>query len=336
MASKLWMLGHMAIIALGSLLAFCSGAWGGLALWYRLPGGTLARTLACTVWGLLVLALAALAILQRSWLPLGVYAATYAMLLLWWVRIAPSGQRDWRDDVARLVMGTVQGNHVRLDNVRNFDWRSDADYDIRWETRSYDLARLAGADALVSHWGSRAIAHAMISFCFDDGRHLVFSVEVRKSRDQQYSSIGGFFKQFETVLVAADENDIIRVRTNIRGEDVYLYPLRMEQPTLQALFVSYVRAANRLAAEPAFYNTFTSNCTTIVYRMARQIDAGLPWDVRLLLTGYLPEYLQRVGAVDRNVPVNVLRQRGRITERARTSAINADFSRAIRRTSPGT
>jgi len=263
-------------------------------------------------------------------LPVLAYVALHAVLLPWWVRIAPSGQRHWRDDVARLLTGTVQGDRVRLDNVRNFDWRSDTDYGIRWESRTYDLTRLVGADAVLSYWGSRAIAHAMISFGFDDGRHLVFSVEVRKSREQTYSSIGGFFKQFEMILVAADEHDIIRVRTNVRGEDDYLYPLRLDPSTLRSLFLSYVHAANRLAAQPAFYNSFTSNCTTIVYRMARQIDAGLPWDVRLLLTGYLPEYLHQVGAVDRGVPVETLRQRGRITERARASLPGQDFSRSIR------
>lgn len=331
MASKLWMVGRMVIIAVGSLLAFCSGAWAALALWYRLPGGKAARTLGSVAWVVFVLAIATLVVRQPGWKPLGVYAAAYALLLLWWAGIAPSGRRDWRDDVARLLSGTVHGDRVRLDNVRNFAWRSDADYDVRWESRTYDLARLVGADAVVSHWGSRAIAHAMITFGFDDGRHLAFSVEVRKSRDQQYSSIGGFFKQFETILVAADENDIIRVRTNIRGEDVYLYPLRLDQPVLQALFLSYVHAANQLAAQPAFYNTFTSNCTTIVYRMGRQIDPGLPWDIRLLLTGYLPEYLQRVGAVDRSVPVETLRKRSRISELAKATTAGAGFSSTIRK-----
>ncbi len=332
MASKLWMAGRMAIVALGSLLAFCSGAWAALALWYRLPGSKAVRMLGSAAWVVLVLTLAALMIRQRSWLPLSAYAAAYALLLLWWSTITPSGQRDWRDDVARLLTGTVQGDLVRLDNVRNFNWRSDTDYDIRWEKRNYELARLVGADAVVSHWGSRAIAHAMISFGFDNGRHLVFSVEVRKSRDQDYSSIGGFFKQFETILIAADENDIIRVRTNVRDEDVYLYPLRIDQPVLRALFLSYVHAANRLAMKPTFYNTFTSNCTTIVYRMARQIEHALPWDARLLLTGYLPEYLHRVGVLDRSVPVETLRQRSRISERARATATGADFSSTIRET----
>ena len=327
-------IGRTLLLALMVLLVACSGTWAALALWYRLPGGRVVRTLGGMAWILLVLALATLAIDQRSGLPVLAYVALHALLLLWWVRIAPSGQRDWRDDVARLLTGTVQGDQVRLDNVRNFDWRSDTDYDIRWESRTYDLARLVGADAVLSYWGSHAIAHAMISFGFDDGRHVVFSVEVRKSREQTYSSIGGFFKQFETILVAADERDIIRVRTNVRGEDDYLYPLRLDPSTLRSLFLSYVHAANRLAAQPAFYNTFTSNCTTIVYRMARQIDAGLPWDVRLLLTGYLPEYLHQIGAVDRSVPAETLRQRGRITERARASVAGADFSLAIRRMDP--
>jgi hypothetical protein len=314
-------------IALATLL---SGAWGALALWYQLPGGLVARTLGSTVWVLVVIALAVFAISRRSWLPLGVYAVMYALLLAWWASLAPSNDRVWSDDVARMLTGTVQGSAVTLDNVRDFSWRSDTDYDARWETRHYDLDRLVSADAVLSYWGSKAIAHAMISFGFDDGSHVVFSVEIRKKRGDQYSSIGGFFRQFETILIAADERDIIRVRTNVRGEDDYLYPLRMDKATMRALFLSYVQAANTLSDTPEFYNTITSNCTTIVYRMARQIDRGLPWDVRLLLTGYLPEYLYKVGALDRSVSVEQLRQRGRITDRARNTAAGDDFSKAIR------
>ena len=330
MAKKLWMMGRAVLFVAIALVTVLSGAWGALALWYQLPGGAVARTLGSAAWTLAVIALAEFAISRRSWLPLGIYVVMYAALLIWWSSIAPSNHRVWSDDVARMLTGTVQGNVVTLDNVRDFNWRSDADYDARWETRHYDLDRLVSADAVLSYWGSKAIAHAMISFGFDDGSHVVFSVEIRKKRGEQYSSIGGFFRQFETILVAADERDIIRVRTNVRGEDDYLYPLRMDKATMRALFLSYVEAANTLSDTPEFYNTITSNCTTIVYRMARQIDSGLPWDVRLLLTGYLPEYLYKVGAVDRSVPIEQLRQRGHITDRARNTAPGDDFSKAIR------
>lgn len=330
MAKKLWMIGRMVLIAVMALVTFCSGVWGALALWYQLPGNLATRTIGSAIWVIGVIALVILAINRRSWLPFGIYVLSYAVLMFWWMSIAPSNNRIWAGDTSRLLTGNVEGSQVTLNNVRDFSWRTDDDYDAHWETRHYDLDHLASADAVLSYWGSAAIAHAMISFGFDDGSHLVFSVEIRKKRGQQYSAIGGFFKQFETILTAADERDVIRVRTNVRGEDDYLYPLRMDKAAMRALFLSYVHAANKLAVTPAFYNTITSNCTTIVYRMARQIDPGLPWDIRLLLTGYLPEYLYKVGALDRSVPIAELRQRGRITERARSSKPGDDFSRVIR------
>ena len=330
MAKKVWMAGKIGLIAVAALVTFVSGLWGTLALWYQLPGGATLRAAGSALWTLVVLALATLAVSQHSWLPLAVYALIYGILLLWWSNIAPSNQRIWTDDVSHLLTGTVAGNQVSLSNVRNFTWRSNDDYDVRWETRHYDLDQLASADAVLSYWGSRAIAHAMISFGFADAGHVVFSVEIRKQRGERYSTLGGFFKQFESILVAADERDIIRVRTNVRGEDDYLYPLNLDKPVLRSLFLSYVQHANTLKAKPAFYNTFTSNCTTMVYRMARHIDPGLPHDARLILTGYLPDYLYKVGVVDQSVTIDELRRRGRITERANSSAASEDFSRAIR------
>ncbi len=331
MTHKRWMIGQLLLVAVAGLLAFVSGVWAVLALWYQLPGGATARWLGSAAWAIGVIALAVWAIVARHWLPIGIYALAYALLLLWWQRIQPSHDRIWADDVARMLTGTIDGDRITLANVRDFTWRTTRDYDAHWETRSYDLRDLTAADAVLSYWGSPAIAHAMISFGFTDGAHLVFSVEIRKERHKQYSSIAGFFKQYETILVAAEERDIIRTRTNARGEDVYLYPLlRIDRSALRELFVSYVRAANQLAATPAFYHTVTSNCTTLVYRMAKRIGPGLSWDPRLLMTGYLPGYFYQIGAVDRRVPLDELRRRSRISELAKNSAAADDFSRVIR------
>ncbi len=323
-------IGRGLALLLGALIAFGSGAWGALALWYQLPGGVALRSLGAALWAAAVLALFALALLRRAWWPLGGYALLYALLLAWWSSIAPRGDHAWADDVARLLTGEVRGSVVTLHNVRDFAWRSDNDYDAHWDTQRYDLDRLVSADAVLSHWGSAAIAHAMISFGFDDGRHLVFSVEIRKRRGQQFSSIGGFFKDFEAILIAAPESDLIRVRTNVRGEYDYLYPLAISRTTMRALFLSYVDKANRLAARPAFYNTVTSNCASMVYRMARQLDPGLPLDPRLLFTGYLPGYLYKIGALDHRLTLQQWNAQARITERARASRPGEDFSAAIR------
>ena len=139
----------------------------------------------------------------------------------------------------------------------HFTWRSDADFDPVWEDRTYALSHVTDVDLLMSYWMGEAIAHTIVSFGFDDGSRLAFSIETRKERHEQFSSIAGFFKQYELAIVAADERDVVRVRSNIRGEDVRIYRLRMSPENAQILLREYLAKANELAATPRFYNTLT-------------------------------------------------------------------------------
>ena len=224
----------------------------------------------------------------------------------------------------------VVEDRVILHNVRNFDWRTETDYTQRWETRTYDLGHLRTVDMIMSYWDRPSIAHMLISFGFDDGQHVVFSVEIRRQRTQAFSEIGGFFKEFELSIIAADERDVVRLRTNVRGEDVYLYRLQLPQEAMRSLFLGYVGEANSLVDSPRFYNTITVNCTTLVYQMMKRIVGRLPLDYRLLFSGYLPEYVYRVGGLDRRYSLEELRRRGHITERARISDRNESFSADVR------
>ena len=156
----------------------------------------------------------------------------------------PKQQRVWADDVARNVTGTLRGSIVTLENVRNFDWRSDDDYTVKWERRSYNLDELRTVDAALSYWTGPYIAHTLISFGFADGRFLTFSIEIRKEKGESFSAIGGFFKHFEMSLVAADERDILRVRTNARGEDMHLYRVMMPKAAMRSLFLAYLAEAD--------------------------------------------------------------------------------------------
>ena len=118
-------------------------------------------------------------------------------------------------------------------------------------------------------------------------------------------------------MLASTEEDSLRVRTNVRGEDGYLYRVHMPEGGARALFLAYVETANGLARQPRFYNTLTANCITIVYQLARRIVPGLPMDYRLLLSGYLPEYLYRIGALRGADSARAYRDAGRYTDRAR-------------------
>jgi len=324
---------RLALNLLAGAVIGLAAAWGILALWYQAPGGHAGKIVIVLLWVLFSVAVLACIWQGRSALGLTAFALAFAVLLVWWHRIPPSNDRLWADDVARMATGTIDGSLVTLHNVRNFDWRSDEDYTERWEARTYDLDRIASVDMIMSYWRGPAIAHMLVSFGFDDGSHVVFSVEIRREKAEAFSEIGGFFKQFELSIIAADENDIIRVRTNVRGEDDYLYRLNMPRADMRSLFMGYVGQANALSEVPRFYNTITVNCTTLVYHMMKRIVGYLPFDYRVVFTGYLPGYVYRVGGLDQRYPLRQLRELGRITDRAKLSN-HADFSAEIRRGIP--
>lgn len=317
------------------LVILASAAWGAAALWFQSPFAGRARAVLPTAW--LALAVAALIGLftGQPW-PAWLYGVLLLTLLAWWrLGVRASNERQWMPEVARQTEGTVEGDIVTLRNVRNFDWRTRSDYEVRWETRSYDLSRLDAVDLALSYWGRPAIAHAMVSFGFADGQHVVFSVEIRRKLHDVFSEIGGFFRQYELSVLASTEEDSLRVRTNVRGEEGYLYRVHMPEGAARKLFLSYVETATRLVQKPRFYNTLTGNCITIVYRLADQIVPGLPLDYRLLLSGYLPEYLYRLDALEGADSPQAYRQAGHYTQRARATLDAAQFSRNIRRGVPG-
>ncbi len=322
----------------GSLVAAVA-IWGALALWFQMPGPWPWRGLVIASW----CALGLVAILRPARfgrrVPGIAFAIALFVLLAWWSTLTPSHEREWADDVARLLEAEVDGSRVTLRNVRNFEWRTETDYTPRWETRSYDLDGLVSADLILSYWMGPQIAHTLVSFGFDDGRQLVFSLEIRKERHESFSAIGGFFREFEQVMIAADERDIVRTRSNARGEDVYLYRLRMRPEQLRALFLGYIASSVDLRHEPQFYNSLTSNCTTIIFRLARHIAPTLPLDYRLLLSGHFAEYVYDQKGLTPGYAFAQLQALGHINARALASDAEADdpaaFSRAIRRGVPG-
>jgi hypothetical protein len=315
------------ILVLITILFF---VWGGFALWYQLPLGIPGVIGCLAIWAGIAFSILWLEMKRRTIRALIVLLPVMAGLFYWWSSITPSLNRIWADDVAQTVTGTLHGNQVTLSNVRNFEWRSREDFTPRWELRTYDMEDLASVDVFLSYWSSPAIAHTLVSFGFNDGQHVVFSAEIRKERHEEFSEIGGFFKEFELAMIAADERDIIRLRTNIRKEDVYRYRINMKPEMRQALFLSYIDTANHLAEEASFYNTLTANCTTVIFDMVRAITPELPVDYRVVLSGYLPGYLYDLGAIDNKKTLEQVEQSALINQRAMNADTAPDFSSRIR------
>src|SRR5258708_14351109 len=139
-------------------------------------------------------------------------------------------------------------------------------------------------DVAINYWGSPWIAHPIVSFQFADALPLCFSIETRKTTRKQYSTLEGFYRQYTLIYVVADERDCIRLRTNYRREDVYLYHTLASPAQARQRFREYINTLNALHENPRWYNAVTSNCTTSI-RTQRVASLPAPWDSRILSHG---------------------------------------------------
>lgn len=313
-----------------SLVIAVLTVWAGLAIWYRLPAAELGRAIAAGLFILFGLATVIALFSRFRTRAFMLFVAALAAVLIWWSTIKPSDHADWAPDVARQVTGTLDGNLLTLKDVRDFDWRSDTDFTERWTTRTYDLSALQGVDLFMSYWSGPTIAHSIVSFGFSGGDHLAWSIEVRRRNGGAFSPLADLFKSNPLIIIAADERDVVGVRSNVRGEDVQIYRLNVSTDAARALLLEYLSDANALSRTPQFYNSLTTNCTTTIIKMMRAVGDVVPLDWRLIVNGYLPDYAYARGALDTRLPLSALREASHIGERARESGLSPDFSRLIR------
>ena len=249
-----------------------------------------------------------------------------------WSTIKPSNNRDWAPEVRNTPWAQVQGDTITLYNVRNFKYRTETDFDPVYETRTFNVQELTEVDMVVTYWAGKAIAHVMVSFGFNNREFISFSIETRKEVGESYSAIKGFFRNYELTYVVADERDVIGVRTNHRipEERVYVLRTRMALENGRKLFLEYVNRINRLHAQPAFYNTLTTNCTTQVLDQVKALGGVAKYTWKILLSGYVPEYLYETDTLMPGMPLDEIMTSSLVNEPAKRFIDSPDFSILIR------
>lgn len=310
-------------------------AWGSMALFFALPGGQWLRGgLALAFTGMLPV---------FFWFSRSFYKGLFLSLvclialLFWWQMLQPTNEKEWAADVARIAHGEITGERLLLHNVRNFryyrnepttdEWQEEE----RWESREYNLDEIQGLDLFLSYWASEHIAHVIMSWDFGEDKHLAISIETRKDIHQEYSALQGFFKQFELSYVAADEKDLIRLRTNFRKERVYAYRLLVSKEKARALLEAYLTEMNAMVSTPKFYDALTHNCTTAIFLHTKAInpDDPPPMDWRILVSGHLDELLYERDLLSQQLPFSELRKQSRIDLRMQSLG-EKNFSKLLR------
>jgi Domain of unknown function (DUF4105) len=321
-------------ICLATMVAALAAVWSAGALYFDIPAPASVRA-AATVFWLLGVIVGWFFMRPRRWARVAV-GLGFLGVTGWWMTIPPRQDRNWKPEVAVLADAVIDGERVTIHQLRNFDYRTETDFTPRYDTRRYDLTQLRGLDLFVNYWGSPLIAHPILSFDFGDQGHICFSIETRPERGESYSAIRGFYRQFELIYIAADERDVIRVRTNYRkGEDVYLYRTTISLAQARERFLEYVDSLNAMREKPRWYNAITTNCTTSI-RTQRPPNERMPWDWRILLNGKGDEMMyERHLIVTGGLPFAELKARSLINARAKSAGAAPDFSQLIRVGVPG-
>jgi len=314
------------------LTAIIAIAWAFGAVWFDAPFGNANKFIA----GLLALAsVAALVFVRPFWRKVGVSVLLFGGVLAWWMTLSPTNDSDWQPDVAQKAWADIQGDEVTFHNVRNCDYRTETEYTPHWETRTVGISQITGIDLAIDYWGSPWIAHPIVSFQFTGAPPLCFSIETRRKVGQTYSAIEGLYRQFELIYIVADERDVIRVRTNYRDEDIYLYHTTISPARARERFLEYIHSLNALRNKPRWYNAITTNCTTSI-RTQHPPKERIPWDWRILLNGKGDELMyERHFIVTDGLPFAELKSRSLIDTRARAANDSPDFSQLIRVGLPG-
>lgn len=253
--------------------------------------------------------------------------------VVWQTLKKPATTADWQDPLAIQSMAEFKGDIVTVKNVRNFRYSSEKDYQISYYNQDYNLNNISRVWYIVEPFANRDYAaHTFLSFEFSDGKYLTISIEARKKKGQEYSLFLGTLRTYPLMYIAADERDSIMMRTNIRKNDVYLYPAKATPEQAKILFVDMLEKMNSLVEKPAWYNTFTANCTSMIAYHVNKIWPGiLPkfvWQV--WISGYAEALAFDEGLIDTNLSLPEARQKYYITSTSQQAGDTPEYSQKIR------
>jgi hypothetical protein len=316
---------QIVLLALGWLLVLPFSLWAFGALWFDFPWQS-----QWIAWLWVALVLVGIWLVPPAWGKLLCPVVAFLLVLSWWLTIPPRLDREWATEVSRLPYATTENGRVTIHNVRDFDFRSREDFTPQWITRTVDPETITGIDIAINYWDSPWFAHPILSIVFEDEPPLAFSIEIRPQKGQKFSSLGGFFRRFELIMVAAEERDVLGVRINHREEEVFLYRTKVTPARARERFLEYVEFMNQLNAHPLWYNVITTNCTTAL-RAITPPEARLPWDWRFLINGKGDRMLAEMGLLSlEGRPFDEVRAQARLVSPIPEDEGAAGFSRRIR------
>lgn len=250
----------------------------------------------------------------------------------WFTLRKPTNDRNWSADQKILAYADFHDNLVSVHNIRNFKYTTTTDYEARYYDKTFDLNKIKKVYYVVEPFSAIAgPAHTFLTFEFEDNNYLSISIEIRKRQGEQFNEILSAVNYYELMYVVADENDVVKLRSNYRHDLVFMYPMRGEKEDLQKLFVDMLSRANKLKDKPEFYNLFYNTCTTnIVDHINKLRYHPISYGLSIWLPAYSDSLAYGLGLIDSDKTLEEDRINYFINQRALKYADDPNFSALIR------
>lgn len=223
------------------------------------------------------------------------FLSVFLLFPIWVVHLfrKPTNDADWKTQYKILPEIDLDDDLINIKNLRDFRYHPDESIAAaNYKTETYNLSKMQKAWYCISHFGPNGLAHVLLSFEFSDSKYLVVSIEARlkKKHKRGYNALKGLFGTYTKIMVMATEQDVIGLRTHVRGETVYLYPLDISELYTKALLLNYLGRTQSLRIAATFYNSIIDNCMTSLLQESQDYDDLASWmDKRILLPGYSDE-----------------------------------------------
>jgi hypothetical protein len=268
---------------------------------------------------------------QKQFLFLVLLSLTICVYALTYID-PPINNRAWVPEQMFIPLISINKNQITIKNFRNCRYRSNTDFDVHWETKIFDLEKLAGVDFIVEPFADwRGLAHTFLTFSFDDGEHVAISVEIRREQKEVYSVLAGIYWNYEVMYIVGEEKDLIGLRTNIRKDPVYLFPIKANKIQIKKLFLSMLQRAKNLEERPEYYNSLFNTCSTNIARHLKEnFDLKLGIDFRLIFPGYADEIAFDLKLIDTDQTLEEARQTFLINNRSQFLDDGKAWSKQIR------
>ena len=251
----------------------------------------------------------------------------------WWSSQTPSLYRDWTYTEAILSEITFSWSVINIKNVRNFKHISETKSIPGYYDETYDLDKIESLYYIIEPFSDYDWpAHTMLSFGFSDWKYVTISAELRKEKWESFSPFWGIMNQFEIVYIIWDENDLVKLRANIRKDTVRMYPMKATKEQMQDLFSSALHRADKLTKEPEFYNTIYNTCTTSILRHVNTLRSNKisSFDMKILLPSNSDEIAYQLWLIDTKLSLKEAREYYKVNRLSEIFADNKNYEEKIR------